>query len=210
MILKPNQKAIEKAVRCLRTGGSMVYPTDTAYGLGVDALNSRAVARLYRLKGRNFAKPVHVVVTSLQMAKQYVFFDEQSTALFRHFLPGPLSLVLPLKPKIPASVRKLSAGSGRLGIRMPKNKIALSLVRKLGRPITATSANFAGGRTPYSIAETLKEFQTKIRQPDLYLDAGRLPKRRPSTLVEIRHGKIRILRKGPLSKKLILKALHNA
>ncbi|MBI4054303.1 MAG: threonylcarbamoyl-AMP synthase [Candidatus Doudnabacteria bacterium] len=213
LIVKPDDQGIKLAAQLLRAGKSVVYPTDTSYGLAVDATNPVAVKKLYRLKGRNFKKPVHVIVSSLSMAKKLVVLGRQAEKLSKRFLPGPLTVVLPLRVRgrkrglKERSLRLLSAGIGTLGIRMSDNKITLALVKKLGRPITTTSANISGLPASYSPEEVLKQFRGRKYQPDLILDAGRLPRVKPSTVVAITGGRVRILRQGPVSKQRIKDAL---
>lgn len=214
-IVKTNRRGIDLAVKYLRAGRSVVYPTDTAYGLGVDVKNLKAIKKLLKIKERK-NQPVHIVVSSLAMAKKYTRFDKAAEKLFRKLLPGPLTLVLSRKLRRYVaskgrgkSIEILSAGTGTIGIRMPDNKVALGLVKKLGRPITTPSANPHGRPTPYSIQDSLRQFRNKKYQPDLYLDAGKLLRRKPSTLVKIESGRIKILRKGPISKKQILKITNN-
>ena len=194
---------IDLATWHLKSGQAVVYPTDTAYGLGVDATNARAIKKLLKIKQRR-AQPTHIVVSSLVMAKKYAVFSKFAEKLFKMFLPGPLTLVLELRIKNRESrqaLELLSAGTGTIGIRMPDNKIALSLVKKLKHPITTPSANPKGGHVPYTIQDCQKQFSRKKYQPDMYLDAGCLLKRRPSTIVKIIGNKIEILRHGPISKK---------
>lgn len=210
-IVNSSAEAINLAVRVLQRGKSIVYPTDTAYALGADATNVAAVKKLFQIKGRSFKKPVHVVVANLEMAKRYAKFDKLAKRLFKKFLPGALTLVLnlssSLSPRQGRGVRTLSAGTGTIGIRMPHNETALKLVKKLRKPITATSANLADGKTPYGIKDCLTQFRNKKYRPDLILDAGQLPKRKPSTLVKVSNGQIKILRQGPVSKKQIENSL---
>lgn len=206
--------SLDKAVSALESGQTVVYPTDTAYGLGVDGTNITAVRSLYKVKGREKRKPVHIVVDGLVMAKKFAKFDKLAERLFKNFMPGALTLVLPLQDKFLSTDRNnpwrvLSAGIGTIGLRMPDNRVALQLVKKLGRPISTPSANPAGGDTPYSVLESYKQFVNKKYQPDLYLDTGFLPKRAPSTVVLLNNGKIEILRHGPISKKQIQKLITN-
>lgn len=201
-ITKANKKGIRLAVKYLREGKSVVYPTDTAYGLGVDATNPAAVKRLIKIKNRP-KQPIHVIVENFSIGKKLAIFDKTAERLFKKFMPGPLTLVLRIKSHESRALKLLSAGTGTIGIRMPDNKVALELVRKLGRPITTPSANPHGGETPHSVAQSYKQFSDKKHQPDLYLDAGKLPKRRPSTMVRVENGRVKILRKGPISKKQI-------
>src|SRR3989344_5041665 len=133
---------IDLATWHLKSGQAVVYPTDTANGRGVDATNARAIKKLLKIKQRR-AQPTHIVVSSLVMAKKYAVFSKFAEKLFKMFLPGPLTLALEL----------LSAGTGTIGIRMPDNKIALSLVKKLKHHITTPSANPKGGHVPYTIQD---------------------------------------------------------
>lgn len=204
-IVSVSKQNIKLAVEYLRTGKAVIFPTDTAYALGVDAANFKAVKRLYRIKGRDFKKPVHVVVESLKMARRFAKFDKLAAKLFKMFLPGPLTLVLECKFPRARHWNLLSAGTKTLGLRMPNNRIALALVRNLKRPITATSANLSGGKAPYEVKEIIRQFAGQKHQPDLILDADRLPAVRPSTLVKVANDKIEILRKGPITQKEISK-----
>lgn len=215
--------SVDEAVRALKLGKAVVYPTDTAYGLGVDATNPQAVAKLWRIKERG-DKPIHLIVSDLKMARRYAIIDAWSEKLFRRLTPGPITIVLPLRPLLNLPLMrgrkrgghsnswlKLSAGTGTIGIRIPDNKIALRLVKKLGRPITTTSANpshrITGGTTPYSLEHSFKQFRGTKYQPDLYLDGGVLPKRKTSTIVSVSGGRIKIFREGPISTKQIAKAI---
>jgi len=224
-ILRAGKKGIETAVKYLKAGKSVVYPTDTAYGLAVDATNLKAVKQLMKIKQRG-KKPVHVVVSGLKMAKQYAKITPLAEKIFKKFFPGRMTLVLPLgerpllafghppqawggKGEVEA-LRLLSAGTGTIGIRMPKNRIALELSRKLGRPITTPSANPGRGLTPYSINDSFVQFANKKHQPDLYLDGGKLKKSQPSTIIKVEGKKIKILREGPITHKQIAKFLKNA
>lgn len=213
-IVKPDHAGIKLAVNFLRAGKAVVFPTDTAYGLGVDATNARAVKRLFRIKKRRPQKPVHIVVASLAMAKKYAKFTPRAEKLFRKFLPGKLTLILPLTPALSrtgrgGSFRILSASTGTIGIRMPKNRVALELTKKLGRPITGTSANISSAPTAYSIAQIKRQFGKARLQPDLVLDSGKLEKVQPSTMVQLTaEGRVKIIRRGPISKNKILNALQ--
>lgn len=193
----------------------VAYPTDTCYGLAVDATNSRAVKKLYLLKGRNFNKPVHVVVPSASYAKKLVSWNQNAAKLAKEFWPGALTLVLPIIPRSPAKknsgknniYRQLSAGDGFLGLRMPKHKVALDLAKALGRPITATSANVSGQPNCYSIEEITQQFKNQKLRPDIIINTGRLRKRKSSTVVRIFDDVAKVLREGPVSEKQVQKVL---
>jgi len=196
-IVKANKPGIALALKYLRAGKSVVYPTDTAYGLGVDAENAKAVQCLYKIKGRGYKKPTHVIVHNSSAVKKCTIVTPSGLRLMRKFWPGALTIVLDLKSK-KSGLRMLSAGTGTIGVRMPDDEIALALAKKLGRPITTTSANPAGGPAPYTIQDSAKQFKNRARQPDLYLDGGKLPKTKPSTIVSLKYDKIEVLRRGPI------------
>ena len=202
-----NKSEMKSAVTYLRAGQAVAFPTDTAYALGVDATNARAVKRLFKIKRRRPDKPVHVVVADLKMAKKYAYFTPAAEKLFKKFLPGRITLILQSKMK-GVSGRLLSAGTGTIGIRMPKNRVALELVKRFGRPITATSANISTAPTAYSVSQITRQFRRSKLQPDLILDSGKLQEVRPSTMVQLKGNKIKILRRGPITKNKILNALH--
>jgi|SRR6266404_6189752 len=210
VILKYNKQhhkqIIRSAVLALKQGKIVAYPTDTSYGLAADATNTKAVNKLYKIKGRAFNKPVHVVVPSVAYAKKIVRWNKISSALAKKFWPGAVTLVLGLKIK-DLKFKKLSAATGFIGLRMSNNKIALDLAKYLGVPITATSANISGFSDSYSAEQIIKQFKNKKHKPDIIISAGKLPKRKPSTIVKVDGERIEILRKGPISKKQVKQAL---
>jgi L-threonylcarbamoyladenylate synthase len=202
-IVKPTPKNIDQAVTYLKQGKAVVFPTDTAYALGVDMANARAIKQLYQIKKRKPKKPIHIVVSGLAMAKKYARFDPKAEKLFKKFMPGKLTIILPSRMSNRQSGKLLEAGTRTIGIRMPKNKVALSLVKKLKRPITATSANISFAPTAYSVTQIKRQFSRQKPKPDLVLDAGILRKVRPSTMVRIAGGQAKIIRRGPITKKQI-------
>ena len=181
----------EEIVSLLKKGGVVVLPTDTAYGLSCDAFNKEAVERIYNIKGRPKNKGFLLIVADLKMAKKYLKFSETEVKLAKKHWPGALSIILKIKS------RKLNYQAD-FGIRMPDNKLCRAVSRKLGRPIITTSANFSGGKIPYSISAVIKEFAGKKYQPDLIADVGKLKKVKPSTLIKIEKGKVVVLRQGKI------------
>jgi L-threonylcarbamoyladenylate synthase len=186
----------EKAVDALLKGGLIVYPTETCYGLGVDVTNEAAVEKLWLFKGERGDKPVLIAVDSEKMAGEYAELTELFNKVAQKYWPGPVSMVVTSKNKV---AEKVQGGKGTIGLRMPDSEIVLSMVGLLGRPITSTSANVSGGSNPYSleqfIAETPVEKQDVV---DLFIDAGTIPTRLPSTIVEATGGEIGILRQGEI------------
>jgi L-threonylcarbamoyladenylate synthase len=189
-ILKPSQKTIQTAVAVLKKGGIVIYPTETAYAIGADSTNRRAENKIYKIKGREKRKRLSVIVSDIEMAKKYVKLSPHAMLLAKKFMPGPLTLVCP---------RKKSKQT--LAWRISSNPIARRLSAKLGKPITATSANLSGKRPIYD-PRALEIFKGKV---DIIIDAGNLPKRKVSTIFDVQRKKI--LRRGPITKAQILKIL---
>lgn len=132
---------IEKAVKVLRNGGILLYPTDTLIGLGCDALNSEAVKKIFELKGRDFKKPMSIACSDVEMVKEYADLSSKEEQILLDLLPGPYTFILTKNDKIPDT---LTAGSKSVGVRIPNYPILLEVIQKLGRPIITTSANQSG------------------------------------------------------------------
>jgi len=197
-------ESIQKAVNVIKGGGIVVFPTDTAYGLGVDATNDQAVQKLYTLKERDSSKPIHIVVSDLEMAGEYVEVTGDAQKLADVFLPGPLTIIL--KDRGVISKKLLGEGS-TLGIRIPDNKAILNLVESSGVPITATSANKSGDSNPYTIEDIKRSFGDDFNTIDYVIDGGELNKVPPSTLVDLTGHTLEILREGPITREEILKVI---
>lgn len=175
----------------------IVYPTETAYGLGVDAANPRAVARLFEFKGKRNSKAISVAVADMKMAEAYVRVNDTARHLYSEFLPGPITVVSESKGKV---VGLLESDRQTLGIRVPDQPLALRIIKKLGRPITATSANTSGQKTPYSLTDWQKYTSQKKQQMiDLFLDAGDLGNTPPSTVVDTTLNDLTIVRQGTIN-----------
>jgi L-threonylcarbamoyladenylate synthase len=232
-----HKQIIAAAVTALKKGRVVAYPTDTCYGFAVDASSISAIKKLYQIKGRDFNKPVHIVVPSVAYAKKIAVWNKSTEKLIKKFWPGALTLILPvgkgLDPSLQRTLKVLSANTGTIGLRMPKNHIALDLAKNLKQPITATSANVSGMADCYSADEIIAQFFAKggsesialgrspsgklkpsggknqKYKPDIIINAGRLPENKPSTLVRAFDDVVKILRAGPVSEKQILKSLLN-
>ncbi len=181
------------AVRRLRAGGLIFYPTDTLYGLGARARDPEAVARLSRVKERPSGLPISVAVSSLEELEPWARLTPESRALARRRLPGPLPLIVPASD---LARRELAPGivgpAGTIGLRLPDHPVARELARQVG-PITATSAN-RHGRPP---APTLAAARTEFgRAVDLYLDGLPRPSGRPSELVDLTGAQPRAVRRA--------------
>jgi len=196
-LTKTNQaQIINQAVKTLKAGGLIIYPTETCYGLGVDATNPQAVNQLLAYKSRRQGKPLSIAVTNQTMASNYVKLNTSAKNLYKKFLPGPLTIISKSKNKVAPGVE---SETQTLGIRIPDYPLILKIIKKLGKPITATSANVSYKPRPYSIKSVLNHTSKKQQALiDLIIDAGVLPKRPPSTVVDTTLDDPLVLRQGKL------------
>ena len=193
-ILKETPESISKAVEVLRKEGLVIYPTETLYGIGADATNLKAIGKLSKYKQRPYGKPYSVAVVDQKMAEEYVFLNKTAESLYKTFLPGPVTIVSKGKHKVAKGVE---SETGTLGIRIPDYPFVLEMVKKLGRPITATSANASYQKRPYQISDILEVISEKQKDLiDLIIDAGKSPQREPSTVIDTTLDDLAILRQG--------------
>jgi L-threonylcarbamoyladenylate synthase len=183
------------ALAALKRGDVIVFPTETLYGLGADALNSAAVEKVFRLKGRDSRNPIPVLVADRAMLNQLVVqVSPLAEKLMDRFWPGPLTLVLPGRSDLP---RPLLNSAGGVGVRISSQTIATELVRGLGRPLTATSANQSGKQPGRSIEEARNYFGAEI---EIFVDGGELVSKTGSTVAEIIDDTIRVIRDGEIGR----------
>jgi L-threonylcarbamoyladenylate synthase len=179
------------AARVLRQGGLVAFPTETFYGLGAAALAPAAVRRVLEVKGRPEGKPLLVLVDSLAMAESLALeVPPRARALIAAHWPGPLTLVLRARPRVPAEI---TAGSGTVGVRLSAHPLARALVRALGEPVTAPSANPSDGTPPTTAAQVLDYFRGRI---ELVVDGGATAGGEPSTVLDVTVDPPRVVRAG--------------
>jgi len=175
----------------------VVYPTETIYGLGVDATSDSALEKLWAFKGERGDKPVLVAVSGVEMAQKYVFLSELGKKVAQKYWPGAVAIVAKSRNLV---AKKAQSDSENLGLRNPDNKMMLEIIENLGRPITSTSANISGAVTARSFEEFLATVPADRQELiDLFIDAGELPQRQPSTIVDTTGEKIKILRQGEVT-----------
>lgn len=165
---------IEAAIACIKRGGTVIYPTETVYGLGADAFSEDAVRKVYLLKRRAFSKPLSLAVSSFEMLERVVDLDPPVMELLTALLPGPVTVLLRRKDIVPAI---LTAGSDSVGVRFPEHELATRLIEETG-PITATSANLSGRPPPTTVEEV-------ELQADIILNGGKCKYGMPSTVVDL-------------------------
>ena len=192
----PKVETIRGAVHIIKNGGVIVYPTDTVYGLGANALNPNAILKVFKIKDRPLNQPLPVAVSGLKMAEGLTFFDDKARQLVRAFWPGALTIVLTKRPIVPSIV----AGGGlSVGLRMPNHSIPLIILEQSGLPLVATSANKHGLPNPIEAEEALRQVGDEV---DLILDGGNVSGQ-PSTVIDLTKRSPLIVRKGSITRAMI-------
>jgi len=171
----------------------VMHPTETCYGFAVDVGNPQALEKLYKLKGRDAAKPVSILVTDLGMGRKYGEFSKKALELAEKYWPGPLTIIVSRTKNLPEN---FNPGQEFVGIRCPDHKFSLALVKEFGRPITTTSANLAGEAPLYEA--NLSIFGELAVLIDLVVDGGKIAFNKPSTIVKVVRDEVDILREGDL------------
>lgn len=190
--MDPDGALLDVAAHILGDSGVVAFPTETFYGLGADALNSAAVDRVFTLKGRPRASPLLVLVDSVAMAETIAEVTDAARALMARYWPGALTLVLRARPRVPCEV---TASTGTVGVRLSPHPVARELVRTLGAPVTAPSANPTGAAPPTRAPDVMRYFADGI---DLVLDGGETSGGLPSTVVDVTVEPPRLIRAGAI------------
>jgi L-threonylcarbamoyladenylate synthase len=192
----PDISVIQRAAALINKGEVVVCPTDTGYAFCVNALSTRAIPRVFALKGRSFDNPIHVAVHSLEAAEEYARFNDAARYLADHYLPGALTIVLPKKDVVPSI---LVAGLNTIGIRIPDNNIILRLAEFADKPLSTTSANISGRPTPYSVAEISAQLGSGLPGVAMALDQGPIISHELSTIVDLSVEPAQLIRQGRIS-----------
>jgi L-threonylcarbamoyladenylate synthase len=200
---KPDGEKLQEAVRILREGGVVAFPTETFYGLGADARNESAVEKIFRIKGRNFRNPVSVIVAKERELPALVHeIPVPAQILMKAFWPGPLTLVFGASSAV---LPRLTANTGKIGIRVSSHPVAMLLAAGLEGPLTATSANPSGAPECSSADEVIRALGDL---PDAVIESGHTPGGSGSTILDITVSPPRMLREGAIPEDLIRDALN--
>lgn len=190
-----DSRALAAVIRFLIAGGVIAFPSETTYGLACDPRQAKAVARIFRIKGRDEGKPLQLIAGSMAHVRRLAVLSRGSRDLARTHWPGPLTLLLPLQKgcRLPRQV-----APGRIiGIRVSSSDMVRQIALALGYPLAATSANRSGLPPAFSGKGVIRAFQGQAQTPDLLLDVGALPRRKPSTVARVHDdGTIEVLRPG--------------
>jgi L-threonylcarbamoyladenylate synthase len=194
--------AIGEAVRCLAAGGLVAFPTETVYGLGADATNGQAVARLYEAKGRPAFNPLIAHVIDLAAARKLARLNADAARLAEAFWPGPLTLVLPKAANCPVA-ELATAGLDSIALRVPDHVVAQKILSAFGKPVVAPSANRSGHVSPTTAAHVLADLRGRI---DLIVDGGATQVGVESTIVACLDEAV-LLRPGGVPREAIERVL---
>jgi L-threonylcarbamoyladenylate synthase len=202
--LRESEEAIVVAAKEMLAGGTVVFPTDTVYGLGCDATREAAIEKILRIKKSKKSRPFSVIVRDLAMLKKIAFVDRKLERALQLVFPGAITVILEKKYNLPEI---LTARERTIGVRIPDYKLTHWLSENMGRPYVATSANISGEPATTKIGEVLKYFEKNYDKPDLILDGGDLKYSEPSTILDLTGPKPKIVRVGPVSKKKLMEIL---
>ena len=197
--LPVSSEALAQAAETLRSGGLVAFPTETVYGLGADATDDRAVAKVFAAKGRPQFNPLIAHIADAEAAARLVILDARANRLAARFWPGPLTMVLPRRADCPVS-QLAGAGLATLAVRVPAHPLALDLLRATGRPVAAPSANRSGRISPTSAADVAADLGDRV---DLILDGGPGEIGVESTVLDLSGSVARILRQGGLAQETL-------
>lgn len=195
---------VDRAALVIRRGGTAVFPTDTLYGLGCNALDARAVGKVFDIKHRSYVKAVPLLVRDLSWARELAYISPEQERLMARLWPGKITFVLPRRPIVPA----ITCGGGQtVGIRAPDDAFIQALLRQVGYPLAGTSANLSGNESLQDARTIAEVFAKTMPQPDLIIDAGIIADSEPSTVVDLSGRIPRILRQGAVRADKILALL---
>ena len=192
------EKILIRSAEILANGGIIAYPTETFYGLGADVTNEKAIEKIFAVKGRNFKNPISLIIGQVDDTYPLVQdVPEVAKKLMKAFWPGALTIVFLAADKISPL---LTAGSGKIGLRVSSHPIAMGIVQKLKRPLTATSANLSGAPECTRASEVAEQIGNKI---SAIIDLGDTPSTKGSTIIDVTYDPPVILREGVISRKAI-------
>jgi len=176
-------ESIREASKTVISGGVIVYPTETVYGIGANALDEQAILRVFQIKKRPISMPIFLAVSSLEMLDRVAELEADDREILERLMPGPVSVLVRRKSIVP---NVLTAGSPLVGIRFPDHEVALRIIDAVG-PITSSSANRTGSPPPRSVDEVSPEIADRV---EMVLDGGKCKFGQPSTLLDLTNRKI--------------------
>ncbi|MBI2577887.1 MAG: threonylcarbamoyl-AMP synthase [Candidatus Wildermuthbacteria bacterium] len=189
---KDTSRFIKNIVEALGKGKVVAAPTDTVYGLLADATNAKSVNKIFKIKQREIGKPLYVFVADIAMARKFATIEESKEEFLKSVWPGKVTVIFKSKSKLPKEL----GTEQTVGFRIPNHDIILRILRQFGGPITGTSANISGTPSVLDSKEVISQFEGKEFQPDIVIDAGKIPHSLPSTVIDWTGKDQKIVRKG--------------
>ena len=188
-----NENELDETVKVLKDGGIVIFPTETVYGIGTNALSESSVKRIYEVKERPDEKPLSIMVSNIDEISKYAIIENDiERKIITNFMPGPITIILKKKKGI---FDYISSGKETIGIRIPDNRIILELLKKAEIPIVAPSANISGRPSGIVFEEILNDFYGKV---DVAINGGKCEISEPSTIVQVINNEPVILREGKI------------
>lgn len=181
-IVKKQKINLKEVGKAIKGGKVIVFPTDTIYGLIADAKNKKAVERIYRIKKRPKNKPLPIFIKDLKQAKKLARMDKKQEGFLKSVWPGKVTAVLKRKK---GGIKLYGVDEKTIALRIPKYKLMNKILKMANRPLTETSVNISGKPPITKIKEIIRHFRNKKLRPDLLIDAGDLPKSKPSKVIDL-------------------------
>ena len=198
-----NNDELEEVAEIIRNGGVVIFPTETVYGIGGNALNTETIKKIYEVKKRPSSKPLSILVKDKDEIGKYAqITSEIEKKIIDNFMPGPITLVLKKKENIIPEI--VTAGNDTIGVRIPNNNIIAQVLKSCSLPIAAPSANISGQPSSTKLEDVIDDFNGKV---DAMIDGGECTEKVSSTVVQVVDGKVRILREGVITIEDINKVL---
>jgi L-threonylcarbamoyladenylate synthase len=202
-ISDPDIETIKTAAEIIKKGGVVIFPTETVYGIGADVFNTKAIKKIFKIKGRSFSNPLSVHLSNKKDIQEIaVNLSDIAYMIIEKFLPGPLTIVLEKNKNIPDEV---TAGKKTVGIRIPDHPVALRFIEESQTFIAAPSANFSGEKSPKNISEIPEKILSSV---DFILDCGDTKIGVPSTVIDLTQNPPVILREGAIRKQEIQEVIR--
>ncbi|MBP9479648.1 MAG: threonylcarbamoyl-AMP synthase [Sebaldella sp.] len=199
---KVNESSIEEAVKVLKNGGTVIFPTDTVYGLGTSFTSLDGIENIYKIKKRDISKPLIALISDVKYLEKLIDFRfrdiKEIQKIIEKYWPGELTIVFRVNENIPKNA--ISDGN-TIGVRIPKNEISLKIIENSGGIVFTTSANISGESSPRKIEDISSEV---LEHVDLVLDNGNLNNGIPSTIIKYVDGVLEVLREGNIRKEEVL------
>ncbi len=198
---QPDKTALDEAARRLTPGSLIIYPTETFYGIGAAYDDEAGLENLFKVKEREVDKPVLLLISSLEdLSSITASVSNRTRTLAQQYWPGPLTIVFEAAPAVS---RYITGTTGRVGCRVSSNIVAGELLRRIQKPITSTSANISGGKSPTCINDIPRELLAAV---DIVVDAGKTPGGAPSTIIDTADSSVSVIREGVIPADEILKS----